>query len=343
MRRHLTPWLVLVAVIVPVGGIARADTLRDLANAELHLPTVCPADPTVGIYGSVAGALITHVFQTSAQQGGEVVLVERARLEDVLAEHALAPFLDPTTAPAADGLLMAKFLVLAEADFSSLPADLSVSMVRTDTQDVVYQHSSVVTAADGLHGLEVRLAGIAQELASIAAGSNYACPRVGSLSYTAEFSGPGWRWDVAGYFDVVITGSQQALIRHVPVTSQVSGLLVSAADAPFPSVPALTATPQTAAADPQGLPISYRIQFLNPGAPAPNHTLVFDEPPNPVFNTGRQNELEFVNVAAVALGQWMRRDGNPSLQLDARVTGATPITWSVPTGQGAMTLTWTLP
>lgn len=342
MRRHLTFWLVLAAVIVPASGIARANTLQNLANAELHLPTVCSAGPTLGIYGSVAGALITHVFQASEQQGGDVVVVERARLEDILAEHALAPFLDPTTAPATGGLLMAKFLVLAEADVSSLPADLSVSMVRTDTQEVVYEHSSVVTAADGVDGLETRLAGIAQALASIAAAGNYACPRVGSLSYAAEFSGTGWRWDVTGYFDVVITGNQQALVRHVPVTSQVSGLLVSASDAPFPSVPALAATPQHNPADPQGPPVSYRIQFTKPGAPAPNHTLVFNEPPNPVHTTGRQNELEFVSVAAVALGQWMRRDGHASLQLDARVTGATPITWSVPTGQGAMALTWTL-
>ncbi len=70
---------------------------------------------------------------------------------------------------------------------------------------------------------------------------------------------------------------------------------------------------------------------------------MFDEPPNPVFNTGRQNEQRFPNMGAVALGQWMRRNGNPALQLTAPVTGNTPDSWSLPVGQGTMTLTWVLP
>ncbi len=71
--------------------------------------------------------------------------------------------------------------------------------------------------------------------------------------------------------------------------------------------------------------------------------LVFDEIPNPVLTTGQQNTLEFPNMAAITLGQRMRRDGGLGLQRNAQVTGTTPVSWTVPAGQGMMTLTWVLP
>jgi len=326
------------------AGSANADDLLDLANAELHMSTVCPANATIGIYGSLSGMLITEIFQTGEQQNGDITLVEREALDAVLAEYALAPCLDPATVPTGDGLLMAKFIVVAEADLSSLPADLSVSVARTDTQEIVYEHSSVITEAEGLAGLEATVNEIAQAIASIAANGNYPCPRVGSLSYTAAMSGNNWGWDVSGYFDVVILASgsssadYEAIVRHVPTNSQVSGLLLSATDTQFPALPAMNANPQGPSE-----PTAYLIQFPNLGAVGSRHLLVFEETPNPVLTTGQQNELQFPNMAAVALGQWMRRDGAPSLQLTAQVTGATPITWTVPAGQGMMTLTWALP
>ena len=150
VRRQATCcWCLAVSLILSAGS-AHADDLLDLANAELHMPTVCPANATVGIYGSLTGLLTTEIFQTAEQQNGDISLVERAALDAILAEYALAPYLDPATAATGDGLLMAKFIVLAEADLSSLPADLSVSVVRTDTQEIVYEHSSVVTESEGL-------------------------------------------------------------------------------------------------------------------------------------------------------------------------------------------------
>ena len=346
VRRQPTSFWGFAIASMLFAGSARADDLLDLANAELHMPTVCPANATVGIYGSLTGMLTTEMFLTGKQQNGDIALVEREALDAILAEYALAPYLDPATAATGDGLLMAKFIVLAEADLSSLPADLSVSVVRTDTQEIVYEHSSVITGSEGLAGLNTAMSEIAQAIASIAANGNYACPRVGSLSYTVAMSGSGWGWDIAGYFDVVIvnvvssSADHEAIVRHVPTNSQVSGLLLSATDAQFPALPAMTAT---AVFDPADQPTAYLIQFSNPGAVGSKHLLVFEETPNPVLNTGQQNELEFSNMAAVALGQWMRRDGGPSLQLNAQVTGATPISWTVPAGQGMMTLTWALP
>ena len=191
--------------------------------------------------------------------------------------------------------------------------------------------------------MEATVNEIAQDIASIAAAGNYACPRIGSLSYTADMSGNDWSWNVAGYFDVLIragssSGDQEAIIRHVPTNSQVSGLLLSATDTQFPALPGMNADPQGPSE-----PTSYLIQFSNLGAVGSKHLLVFKETPNPVLTTGRLNELEIPNMAAVALGQWMRRDGGPSLQLNAQVTGSTPINWTVPAGQGTMTLTWALP
>ncbi len=342
-RQPKSCWLFAMSLMLSAGS-AHADDLLDLANAELHLATVCPSNATVGIYGSLAGFLTTEMFQTDEQQNGDISLVERAQLDVLLAEYALAPYLDPATASSGDGLLMAKFIVLAEADLSgSFPVDVSVSVARTDTQEIVYEHSSVVTEAEGYAGLEATINQVAQAIASIAASSDYACPRVGSLSYTADMSGNDWGWNVAGYFDVLIRagsspGDQEAIIRHVPTTSQVSGLLLSATGTEFPALPEMNADPQGPSE-----PTAYLIQFPNLGAVGSKHLLVFKETPNPVFTTGRQNELEFPNMAAVALGQWMRRDGGPSLQLNAQVTGSTPISWTVPAGQGTMTLTWALP
>jgi len=349
VRRPQTSFWVFAIALMLFAGSARADDLLDLANAELHMPTVCPANATVGIYGALTGMLTTEMFQTGEQQNGDISLVERAALDAVLAEHALAPYLDPATAPATDGLLMAKFIVLAEADLSSLPADLSVSVVRTDTQEIVCEHSSVVTEAEGLAGLSAAMSEIAQAIASIAANGHYACPRVGSLSYTVAMSGNDWAWDLSGYFDVVFRGAGsstadlEAVVRHVPAGNQVSGLLISVTDTQFPTLPAMTATPDVDPAAPQGEPTSYLMQFSNPGAVGSKHLLVFEETPNPVFTTGQLNELELPNMAAVALGQWMRQDGGPGLQLNAQVTGGTPDSWTVPASQGMMTLTWVLP
>ncbi len=352
-------WFFCIPLILSAGG-AHADDLLDLANAELHLPTVCPSNATVGIYGSLTDLLITEMWQTNERQNGDISLVERARLDDILAEHALAPYLDPATAPAADGLLFAEFVVLAEADLSGFPIDLSVRMARSDTQAIVYERSWVVTESDGFAGLEAAINEAAQDIASIAASGDYACPRIGSLTYTADMSGNEWSWNISGYFDVIIrdpgnsSGDHVAIIRHVPTNNQVSGLLLTATGAAFPTLPAMNATPQFDTAesagsgddvDPQGqsMPTGYLIQFPSLGAVGPKHLLVFAEGANPILATGKQNELEFPNMAAVALGQWMRRDGGPSLQLNARVTGSAPISWTIPAGQGTLTLTWVLP
>ena len=145
-------WLFAMSLML-LASSAHADDLLDLVNAELHLATVCPSNATVGIYGSLAGFLTNEMFQTDEQQNGDISLVERAQLDALLAEYALAPYLDPATASSGDGLLMAKFIVLAEADLSgSLPVDISVSVARTDTQEAVYEHSSVITEAEGFAG-----------------------------------------------------------------------------------------------------------------------------------------------------------------------------------------------
>lgn len=334
--RRACCWLSAMTLMLSAGS-AYADDLLDLANAELHLATVCPVNATVGIYGSLAALLTHEMLQTVEHQDGDIALVERARLDEILAEYALAPYLDPATVSTGEGLLLAKFVVLAEADLSGFPIDISVSVARTDTQEVVYEHASVVAESAGLDGLNAAMNDIAEAIASIAAGANHACPRLGSLSYTAEMSGNDWSWTISGYFDVLIR-DDEALIRHVPTNNQVSGLLLSATATQFPALPSMPAEPQG-----QPEPTGFLIQFPSLGAVGATHLLVFEETQNPVFTTGQQNELAFPNMAAVALGQWMRRDGGPSLQLNALVTGGAPTTWTVPAGQGAMTLTWVLP
>jgi len=74
----------------------------------------------------------------------------------------------------------------------------------------------------------------------------------------------------------------------------------------------------TAVFDPADQPITYLIQFSNPGAADSKHLLVFEETPNPALTTGQQNELEVPDMAVVALGQWMRRDRAPSLRSTPR-------------------------
>ena len=199
-RQPRSCWFFCIPLILSAGG-AHADDLLDLANAELHMQTVCPGNATVGIYGPLTDLLIADVWQSNERQNGDISLVERARLDDVLAEHDLAPYLDPATAPAADGLVFAEFVVLAEGDLSGFPIDISVRMARSDTQAIVYERSWTVTESDGFAGLEAAINEAARDIASIAASGDYACPRVGSLTYTADMSGNEWGWNIAGYFD----------------------------------------------------------------------------------------------------------------------------------------------
>jgi hypothetical protein len=320
-KRPKCCWLFAVSLVLSASS-AHADDLLDLANAELHLATVCPGNATVGIYGSLAYMLITEMFQTDERQNGDISLVERAQLDALLAEYALAPYLDPATASTGEGLLIAKFIVLAEADLSGgLPVDVSVSVARTDTQEIVCEHSSEITEADGLAGLAATLNKVAQAIASIAASGNHVCPRVGSLSYTADMSGNDWGWNVSDYFDVLIR-DEEAMIRHVPASSQVSGLLVSATATQFPALPEMSAVPQ-GPSDPTG----YLIQFPNLGAVGSTHLLVFNETPNPVMTTGQQNELEFPNVAAVALAQWIHDRFQVSNRRACALGDICPDTW----------------
>ena len=183
--------------------------------------------------------------------------------------------------------------------------------------------------------------------------------RTGTLAYQATLEGNDWSWNVAGSFQVTITdngyggGLHKASLTHTQTQSTVSGLLLSATDVPFPDIvdlavervedddavanyeldPDLFDEPEAKA---------YTIQFTDVGPMNLQHLLTFAEPPNPVYTTGQENELRFPNVAAVALGQWMRRNGDPSLQLTAPVTGDTPDEWSVSVGPGAVNLQWSL-
>ena len=183
--------------------------------------------------------------------------------------------------------------------------------------------------------------------------------RTGTLDYQATIEGNDWSWNVAGSFQVTITdngyggGLHKASLTHTQTQSTVSGLLLSATDVPFPDIsdlPVERVEDGGAVADYELYPdlsdepeaTAYTIQFTDVGPMNLQHLLTFAERPNPVYTTGRENELRFPNVAAVALGQWMRRNGDPSLQLVAPVTGDTPDEWSVSVGQGTVNFQWSL-
>jgi hypothetical protein len=341
---------VFVSITICALGIftryySSAQDLINLANAELRMNTVCDASATVGIAGSSATTDLMYNFLLDAIQAqqNDVTVVERSRLDEVLAEHELSesPLIDPSTAVATDQLIGAKFLVWMEGDITSLPTTVTAQMMRVDTQEIVYGHSFPFDEPDGLEGLWDQLEAIAEDLANIAESNNYDCPRRGVLSYQTSLEGNDWKWDVSGYFDVLLR-DEKVIIRHVALGNTVGGLLLSATLPPFPAIPVLEAPAQFDPGNPESEPIAYMIQFQRPSSPAPKHKLLFAEPPNPILNTGRQNELEFNHFGAIALGQWMRRKGNPSLILEASVTGSAVDMWSVPVGQGQMVLTWRL-
>ena len=154
--------------------------------------------------------------------------------------------------------------------------------------------------------------------------------RAGTLAYQATIGGNDWSWNVAGSFQVAITdngyggGLHTASLTHTQTQNTVSGLLLSATDVPFPDIadlPVERIEDAGAAADYELDPnlydepeaTAYTIQFSDVGPMNLQHLLTFAERPNPVLTTGRENELRFPNLAAIALGQWMRRNGDPSL------------------------------
>ena len=47
------------------------------------------------------------------------------------AEYALAPYLDPATAPAGEGLLLPNFVVVAESDSSGFPIKVVARVARS--------------------------------------------------------------------------------------------------------------------------------------------------------------------------------------------------------------------
>ena len=128
------------------------------------------------------------------------------------------------------------------------------------------------------------------------------------------------------------SGSCLAQLRHTRTANMPGGALLNASD---PGIPLIADLSVENLGIGGGQHPSFRIQFTrqNPGL---GHTLTFRDS---VMN--KTNTQPFNNVAFIALGQWMRSMGDPSLNVKAPYTGNTPITWTISISPDQnMTLSW---
>lgn len=158
----------------------------------------------------------------------------------------------------------------------------------------------------------------------------------GELNYTlnVQSNNPGgpWSWNIGGTWYVTIHNSAYADLKHQQNFNTYGGALTSVTE---PPVATLEYLPVTKTYDGGDIHPKFQIQFSKQKMEA-NHILTFD---NPTY--GKTDTLPFNSVAYIALGQWMRQMGNPTLKLSAPYTGNNSITWTVPIGEGKeMILRW---
>ena len=127
--------------------------------------------------------------------------------------------------------------------------------------------------------------------------------------------------------------------RHMPSTikthTNCEFVWGSALNASEPGIPLLTGfSAETLDESSESQP-SFRIQFSGQ-QPDSGHTLTFRDP---LLN--KINTQPFSNVAYIALGQWMRRMGDPILKVKAPYTGNIPVSWTISISpEQKMTLAW---
>ncbi|MFC2157523.1 hypothetical protein ACFLT9_06765 [Acidobacteriota bacterium] len=162
----------------------------------------------------------------------------------------------------------------------------------------------------------------------------------GQLRYSLAVEDSGhaqsWNWSVSGVWDVMIryitSGTCFADLRHTRTGNQTGGTLLYATDPGIPRVDNLAAE-KLAGGDDE--PPSFKIQFSR-RSPGGKHTLTFKD-----TLMGKISTQSLNNVAYIALGQWMRRMGDPSLKVSAPYTGHTPVSWTIPVSSNQkMTLEW---
>lgn len=162
----------------------------------------------------------------------------------------------------------------------------------------------------------------------------------GILQYSLEANNAGsaipWSWTVSGVWDVRIRcflpGICRAQLKHTRTANSSGGALINASE---PGIPLLTGfSAETLDESSESQP-SFRIQFSGQ-QPDSGHTLTFRDP---LLN--KINTQPFSNVAYIALGQWMRRMGDPILKVKAPYTGNIPVSWTISISpEQKMTLAW---
>jgi hypothetical protein len=154
-----------------------------------------------------------------------------------------------------------------------------------------------------------------------------------------------YKWTISGNWFVDVTGKEDGsgLIsnwRHRREENSQSGVLISATDpdvAPMRDVSVKMIVQE-------GKPTLYRAEFK--GLPNPNatggHQLTF-KTRNPVSGETRNVAQKFPHLAYIALGQMMRKYGNPSLSMALPKTeNGSTITWVADVGSmGQLELSWT--
>jgi len=162
----------------------------------------------------------------------------------------------------------------------------------------------------------------------------------GRLQYSLDANNTGsavpWSWAVSGVWDVNIRcytpSTCIAQLKHMRTANLSGGALLNASE---PGIPLLTGF-STEKLDENSEPHpNFRIQFTRQ-KPDSGHTLTFRDPLMNKINT-----QPFSNVAYIALGQWMRRMGDPNLKVKASYTGNFPVTWTISISpEQKMTLSW---
>jgi hypothetical protein len=162
-----------------------------------------------------------------------------------------------------------------------------------------------------------------------------------SVHLVSDSPGAPYSWDIAGNWAFTITydagSTSTAELAHSRTQNNYSGSLTHVTDPALPDLPPLSATsygiPPVAPDDEQGFYIQFNKQQFNI-----HHVMTFVHPQAP-----GPREQEFSNVAMIALGQWMRIYGDPTLRCRALLTTAAPISWSVPIGAGSsIQLQWSM-
>ncbi len=164
---------VAAAALTCFGGqaLAQGSGLGLSRTAELQQLSVCPAQPTVGVFGGAVGGLLVTAL---VQQAPGIAVVERQRLSAITAEQCLGPSVDPATASPNGQLQFAMYLAEVQADLAASPLPVSIRMIRVDSGAAIFERST--TLAPGAVGaLEQFVREAVPGMVSAIAANAYAC------------------------------------------------------------------------------------------------------------------------------------------------------------------------